>query len=105
MLAEIRTGSRSGERACSVRVAAYLDDSCAFHGEDLVEVICRRGARTFGGSSYREAEHDGVSIDFHALHGRGDPLGEERAIPVQDLRLVLAKASAQECDRPPRAEA
>jgi RNA polymerase sigma factor (sigma-70 family) len=75
----------------AVWVAADVDDLSARDGGDLVELLWRRGPCSFCLLCYGEPEHDGVAVDFCASHGDDRSVGDETAVPVEDLCAVAAK--------------
>ena len=83
--------SRSGDGRGAVGIAVDIDDLGAVNGEDLVELLWRRGPGSFCLLGYGEPEHDSDAVDFCASHGDDRSVGDETAVPVEDLCAVAAK--------------
>lgn len=77
--------SRAGECAAAVWGALDVDDLGAVDGEDLVELLWRRGSGSFCLLGHGEPEHDGVAVDFDASHG-GD--GGFEPGPARETQLA-----------------
>src|SRR5438552_6101291 len=83
--------SSSGVRAVTVRVAPYLDHLAVVDRENLVETLgwCRSGA--VGQPGQGQAKYDGVAVDLHAFDRRAGAVGEQAAVPVEDLIARVAQ--------------
>ncbi len=98
------SGTTAGQRAWPVGVAADLDNLGVLHGEDLEDPFCGRRARAVGLSGDRDAHHDCVPVDFHALDGRPDSVGQEAPVPVEHLSLRAALTAPADLGMQERAE-
>jgi hypothetical protein len=77
----------------TLRVDVDFDDLRVFNGKDLVNMFGRGRAGPDGVATYAETEHDGVTIELHAIDSRSGSVSQEVSVPVENLTAVGTDAS------------
>lgn len=65
----------SGDRCCAGGVHPYLDNLGVVDRKHLVQAFGRCRPGPLGLMGHGHAEHDGITVDLHALEGGPDAFG------------------------------